>query len=236
MDQNQSHNPASIPQSSAEFGSFPNDAESIRKLPNGSESFRTFRNPSEGFRNLPNGSERKENHTLSVRESARMFEAAGVARTERSIINWCQVNKMGVARLDSYFDPNERKYFITPQSVESAIAEEKAKAEKLNSESSETLNDFPKASEARRTEIPPAGGNGEQQESRGLHAEIMDLKITNKAKDMWIEQLKDERKGILDQLITTTRKVGELETKLLQLQAPENTRPAVSEGQFRTAE
>jgi len=57
-----------------------------------------------------------------------MFEVAGVARTERSIINWCQLNSQGVARLDAYFDPNERRYYITPQSVELAIAEEKAKA------------------------------------------------------------------------------------------------------------
>ena len=67
-----------------------------------------------------------------MREVARLFEAAGVGRTERSIVNWGQPNKKGIARLDSYFDPNERKYFITPQSVEQAIAEEKAKAAKTN--------------------------------------------------------------------------------------------------------
>jgi hypothetical protein len=37
---------------------------------------------------------------------------------ERSIINWCQINKQRVARLKIHFDPNERKYFIWPQSVE----------------------------------------------------------------------------------------------------------------------
>jgi hypothetical protein len=61
---------------------------------------------------------------------ARMFETAGVARTERSITNWCQPNKSGIARLDAYFDPNERRYFITPQSTELEIQEEKAKAVK----------------------------------------------------------------------------------------------------------
>jgi hypothetical protein len=59
-----------------------------------------------------------------------MFEAAGVARTERSIINWCQPNKMGVPRLENYFDPNERKYFISPNSVDQVIQEEIAKAAK----------------------------------------------------------------------------------------------------------
>jgi hypothetical protein len=61
-----------------------------------------------------------------------MFEAAGMARTERSIINWCQPNRQGISRLDSYYDPNERRYYITPQSVETAIQEEKAKAAKNN--------------------------------------------------------------------------------------------------------
>jgi hypothetical protein len=45
--------------------------------------------------------ERKENHTLTVRETARMFDSAGAARTERSIINWCQPNRQGITRADS---------------------------------------------------------------------------------------------------------------------------------------
>src|SRR5271170_4064570 len=102
------------------FGTVSHDAEAFGNVPHGSETFGTLRHVSE----------RKENHTLTVREAARLFEEAGVARTERSIINWCQPNKMGIARLDCYFDPNERRYFITPESVRLAIAEEKAKAVK----------------------------------------------------------------------------------------------------------
>ncbi|HWX21513.1 MAG TPA: hypothetical protein VN578_16550 [Candidatus Binatia bacterium] len=84
-----------------------------------------------------------------MREVARMFEAAGVARTERSITNWCQPNKSGMARLDSYFDPNERKYYISPQSVDLAIAEEKAKAVK-NQAPDETVGTVQKDSECQR--------------------------------------------------------------------------------------
>src|SRR5260370_29340942 len=114
MEQNNSNSPGNLPHASAPFGTVPHDSESFGSIPNGSEPFRT----------LPKGSERKENHTLTVREVARMFEAAGVARTERSITNWCQPDRSGVARLDAYLDPNERRYFITPQSVELAIQEE----------------------------------------------------------------------------------------------------------------
>ena len=117
-----------VPENPADFGSLPNASESFRIVPNASEAFRTVPHDSEGRGNVQNISERKENHTLTVREAARLFESAGVARTERSIVNWCQLNAQGVARLDAYFDPNERKYFITPQSVELAIQEERAKA------------------------------------------------------------------------------------------------------------
>src|SRR5579859_3233506 len=94
----------SMPQASEAFRSVPNGSESFGKLPHVSEPFRTVPKVSEGFGNVPH-SERRENHTLSVREVARMFETAGVARTERSIINWCQLNGQGQARLDAYFDP-----------------------------------------------------------------------------------------------------------------------------------
>jgi hypothetical protein len=149
---------------------------------------------------------------LTVREAARLFESAGVARTERSIVNWCQSNAQGIARLDAYFDPNERKYYITPQSVELAIAEEKAKAAKING-ASEAVGNVPKGSERL---------NGVSESDNGLIRELerenLDLKITNRGKDLYIEQLQKERKGFFDQLLAATREMGELESKLLQLE------------------
>src|SRR5260370_3972282 len=60
-----------------------------------------------------------------------------------------------------------------------------------------------------------------------LEEEVMDLKITNRAKDYFIaefqkerEAFAEERHGYVEQLISANRKVGELETKLLQLGAP----------------
>jgi hypothetical protein len=49
---------------------------------------------------------------------------------------------------------------------------------------------------------------------------VTDLKITNRGKDFFIEQLQKERRGIFDQLLTANRKAGELETKRLQLAEP----------------
>ena len=70
MEQNQKNNLGNVQHSSADFGSVPND----------SEPFGMVRNDAEVFRKVPHVSERKESHTMTVREVARMFEAAGVAR------------------------------------------------------------------------------------------------------------------------------------------------------------
>jgi hypothetical protein len=100
-----------------------------------------------------------------------------VARTERSITNWCWPNRQGVSRLDSYFDPNERKYYITPESVELAIAEEKAKAAKIN-EPSEPVGSVRNGSE-RIAERPAVTSEGDTDRIQELEKEVMDLKILN---------------------------------------------------------
>ena len=204
--------PASEP-----IGNIPQASESFRTVPNASETFGKVRNDSESSRSVPHPSERKDNHSLTVREAARMFEAAGVARTERSITNWCQMNAQGIARLDAYYDPNERKYYITPQSVELAIAEEKAKAAKANTPS-EPVGSVPKDSE--RAENPQSREHRDDADIKSLQHEIRDLQITNRAKDMFIEQLQKERTGIFEQLLDASHKVGELETRLLQIESP----------------
>jgi hypothetical protein len=105
-------------------GQIPHNAVAYFDTQHAETEFRTPPNAAEEFGKVPQVAERKENHTLTVRETARMFESAGVARTERSVINWCQPNRQGITRLDCYYDPNERKYNITPQSVDAAIQEE----------------------------------------------------------------------------------------------------------------
>src|SRR5688500_6478008 len=107
MNEDSSEAGGSIQQSTAPFGNIQNTSETFRTVPNNSESFGTLPHVSEAFRTT-----RKESHTITVREAARMFEAAGVARTERSIVNWCRENATGIARLDAYFEPNERRYYI----------------------------------------------------------------------------------------------------------------------------
>ena len=208
MDQNPQNEHENVPQHSADFGS----------VPNYSAAFRTVPNDSEGFRTIPKSAERKESHTLTVREVARMFEAAAVARTERSIVNWCQPNRTGIARLDSYLDPNERRYYISPQSVEQAIAEEKAKASK-SKDASEPFGNVPPAAETART--TKRATEDDETRAKELERENMDLRIANRGKDYLIDELNMERKSFFDQLLSANRKMGELENKLLQIESSE---------------
>jgi hypothetical protein len=201
-------------------GPKPVKTETSADVPQASADFRTVPNPTEEFGKFPQAAESRENHTLTVRETARMFEAASVARTERTIINWCQPNRQGIARLDSYYDPNERKYYIKPQSVETVIQEEIQRSKKTNEVPvSETFGSH--VEPVKQGQKMAAAKAGDERKVQELEREIMDLKIANRGKDYLIDQLKGERNGFFDQLLTANRKVGELETKLLlQIESP----------------
>ncbi|MEO7300521.1 MAG: hypothetical protein ABI042_18305 [Verrucomicrobiota bacterium] len=129
----------------------------------------------------------------------------------------------GIARLDAYFDPNERKYYISSQSVKLSIAEEKAKAAKINSEFSEPVRndstDFGNGHKETASEKRPAF-EADREKVKSLENEVMDLKIVNRGKDFFINQLKSERDNFVTQLLSFSRTIGELETKLLQIEGP----------------
>jgi hypothetical protein len=125
-----------------------------------------------------------------------------------------------VAKLDSYFDPNERKYFITPESVEVAVKEEQHRVNAANTSKNAGVGGEERPKQTTENETPTDSA------SRTLRQEIMDLKITNRAKDMFIEQLQKEhegfaleRQGYVEKLMTFNRKLGELETRLNQLES-----------------
>ena len=197
-------------------GPVPQNAETSSDIPQASAEFRTVPTDAEDFGKVPHAAERKENHTLTVRETARLFETAGVARTERSIINWCQPNRQGIARLDCYFDPNERKYYITPQSVEAVIQEEIQRANK----SSEALNSETFGSSVAHVKHSGNINNTDEKRLKELEREIFDLQIANRGKDYLIGELNKDRKSFYDQLLNANRIVGQLETKLNQLSGP----------------
>jgi hypothetical protein len=210
------YQPPPMPES---FGAIPPAAEGEVEIPQASAEFRTVPNATEEFGKVPQVAERTENHTLTVRETARMFETAGVARTERSVINWCQPNRQGITRLDSYHDPNERKYYITPQSVEAVIQEEIQRAQKKGEvPDSEAFGSS--VTHVKHSQTTGRLAAADERKVLELEREIRDLKITNRAKDMFIEQLKNDRADFFDKLLSPNRTMNQLETKLHQLDGP----------------
>lgn len=232
---------------SADFGTLPKSSEDVGKVPNASEEFRTVPKASEGFGSIPKGSEEEperfqnpivrkpenpEAYTMTVREAARAFEDAGVARTERSIINWCQPNRQGIPRLDCFFDENARKYYLTRESIDRAVKEELAKAREAGTPLPNPAEVQADASEPNPKRPEPeelsANGRGRLDE---LELENRDLQIANRAKDYFIEQLQKDREvfakergELIDKLVASSERIGVLETKLLQLEAPQGMR------------
>jgi hypothetical protein len=86
--------------------------------------------------------------------------------------------------LDGYFDPNDRRYYITPESVELAIGEEKAKAAKINN-SSEPVGRVRNDSE-RVDDASNLAGDRVQE----LERENLDLKIANRGRDFSLDNCK----------------------------------------------
>ncbi|MEI6198011.1 MAG: hypothetical protein WCS42_27160, partial [Verrucomicrobiota bacterium] len=133
-----------------------------------------------------------------------------------SVINWCQPNRQGITRLDSYYDPNERKYYITPQSVEAVIQEEIQRANKSSEPSTSETFGSPVAHVKHSGNI----NNTDEKRLKELEREIFDLQIANRGKDYLIGELNKDRKSFYDQLLNANRIVGQLETKLNQLSGP----------------
>jgi len=185
--------------------------EDFGNVPQPSEAFGTIPNPSEPFRTVRKHSERTESHTLTVREVARLFEQAGVTRTERSIINWCRINRQGVARLDAFFDENEGRYYITPQSVTRAIEEERAK-QSANGAAPPSEPEISKHSETSSRSEPVNSDRVKE-----LERQNRDLEIATRAKDHYLERLEKERGEFVERLVGMSRYVGELEAQLSQL-------------------
>src|SRR4051794_29123987 len=103
------HQNDQLPNASEDVGSSPNESDKVGSSPTCSKRVRTGGEP------------------LVDREGSGAAIRACRGIANRSVIRWCQPNRQGIAKLDSYFDPNEQKYFITAQSVELAIQEERHK-------------------------------------------------------------------------------------------------------------
>jgi hypothetical protein len=196
-------------------------------------------------RDPTNAPTRSEAHTLTTREVMKMFEDSGVPRNQRTIERYCKGGD-----LDCFPDSLEKRYYITQTSVETLIGQLKEIASRhekisVNAEvpprPTPSDTDRPTATddhtersvkhEATEKQEDPHRGD-EVKRLAALEARIKELEnekfnleIDKRAKEqvlgMMREQISEDRKMFTTELIKHSRRVGQLETQMLQLKGPD---------------
>jgi len=120
---------------------------------------------------------------------------------------------------DSFFDENEGRYYITQQSVNRAVEEERARhtASSNQQPPEKELPHDAKASYPQPAEASHRRYAESSEQMKELERQNRDLEIATRAKDYYLEQLQKERAQHVEQLVGMSRYVGELETQLLGL-------------------
>ena len=174
-------------------------------------------------------------YTLDVDQASALFAAAGVPRSPRSIDRYCKAGHLVCLKIET--ERNE-KYLITQESVTQRIKELQQVAQ---SGHVETLRDTSRHVEtspdmsrhnATSDEITSDDKTKLEERIKELERENFDLKITNRGKDYFVDELKKEREffetarqQMTQQLIAQSERVGELQVKLHQLAAPRQEEP-----------
>ena len=172
-------------------------------------------------------------HTFTIKQAADRFASLGVPRSPRSVQRFCELGNLDCIRVKG--EKTER-YFVDPLSVE-RYAEELRQLENISqlgmdtsrhdaTERDTTRHDAP-ASNVKPTEEAPAPTPtpepSDELRSRldAAEKEKMQLQIDVAARTYVINQMTDERRHFLDQIVTQSREIGRLETRVQQLAAPQ---------------
>jgi len=125
-----------------------------------------------------------------VRAAARIFEDAAIPRSPRITVTWCNPNTESVSRLDCWQDPKDRAYYITQESIERAIEEEKAKGrygslpQPIHMSAEAAQQPVPQVPQAAEEEVDQGSQSGsdrnsELRELRRLTLESLELTVFN---------------------------------------------------------
>jgi chromosome segregation ATPase len=173
---------------------------------------------------------RTDKHALTTKDVQVLFDRAGLPRNQRSIERYCKSGK-----LDAFYEPDEQRYFVTQESAERLISQLKEIQTRIQQSAHAVSNEKPLADHDRQRPTMSAYDDravkNEDSRIRELENQIRDLQITNKAKDMFIDRLQNERDSFLSELMDRSERIGRLETQLLQLQASRRTQEAIEDAQ-----
>jgi hypothetical protein len=210
---------------------------------NPSEPFRTVQQSSEAFRNLQSTSKRTggvgrgkkykvqgaeipeqgyddydDAEFVLMEQAYALFESGGERRSLRMIGEYCKTGE-----LVCMYDSDDKRWHITRDSIVGKLEKIKAlnarKAAIAPQHTSETFTEPPPAA-PRPAEGSSSGSEAAPPSSEAikkLEAEILDLKITNRAKDYMIDQMQKERVDFINRIESGGRLIGKLTAQLLQL-------------------
>ena len=180
-------------------------------------------------------------YTLTVEEASRLFSSAGVPRSLRTIDRYCKSGHLVCMKIET--ERNE-KYLITQDSVTERITELQQVATtghvQTEHDTSRHVETQPDMSRHDSTHQHLSDDEKQKLEIRikELELENIDLKIANRGKDYFVEELKNERerfeterKEMTQMLIQQSHRVGELEGVIhhAQLEAPRQEEPKATE-------
>lgn len=163
-------------------------------------------------------------YTLTVDQAADMFADAGIPKSPRTIMRYCKTTILQCAKSDS---EDYDRYLISLESVDKRIRELQLMVRPLRRQMSRhdatvsghvaTPRDSEESADVAklRTENTELAG-----QVKKLEIESFDLKVTNRAREQVIEKLDKDREHFIDLLRQGARQIGQLETRLRQLEPP----------------
>jgi hypothetical protein len=154
-----------------------------------------------------------------------MFESGGERRSVRMIAEYCKTGELVCT-----YDSDDKRWHITRDSIQGKLEKIKSlnarKAAIAPQHISEPFIEPPAAPqrppEAQRPKenVPPESASDSSPFAlvKKLRKRILNLRILNQGKDYVIEQMHKEREQLLTRIETSSHRVGELETQVLQLE------------------
>lgn len=174
-------------------------------------------------------------HTLTIRQAADSFASLGVPRSPRSVQRFCELKHLDCIRAQG---ERTERYFIDPLSVE-RYAKELKQLESISQLGNDASRHDASLHDVTRHDATPIklsvapdplpepdyGTEKLRERVDVLEKENLQLQIDRSAKEQVIGHMVDERRGFVQQLTSQSREIGRLETKLLQLSAPNDDVP-----------
>lgn len=169
-------------------------------------------------------------HELTIKAASALFAEFGVPRSPRSVQGFCKDGHIDCIRVKG---PRGDQYFASRESVGRYATELKQIEEvgKISTDDSlaqerESARDSAQARDVAREPVTPATADEAESDAdlksatQTLREENLNLRIDNRAKEQFINQLVQDRNSLMQAVQDTNYRLGVAETRVQQLEAP----------------